>query len=247
MKKVILLVFGALLTFLLAGCGLGINVGSFRVVTGSGHVATESRAVSGFSAVELSGFGELTVTQGDSESLSIEAEDNFLPLILTEVRGNTLVIRIQQFTTMNPTKPIRYDVKLKNINALTLSGAGSVQSDGIKADRLNLTVSGAGNLDIKNAQAADLAVTSSGVGNIQLAGEITGQNVTLSGLGNYKAGDLKSKTARVNVSGAGNETLWASDSLDVNISGAGSVEYYGSPELTRKISGLGSVRSLGSK
>lgn len=247
MKKAVLLVLGALLLSLLAGCGLGVNVGSFRVVTGSGHVATESRAVSGFSAVELSGFGELTITQGDNESLSVEAEDNFLPLILTEVRGKTLVIRIQQFTTLNPTKPIRYDVKLKNVNALTLSGAGSVRSDAVKAERLNLTVSGAGNLNLKNIKATDLAVTSSGVGNLELAGEITGQNVTLSGLGNYRAGDLKSKTARVNVSGAGNATLWASDSLDINISGAGSVEYYGSPEVTRKISGLGSVKSLGGK
>ena len=78
-----------LIMFLLSAC---------NAVRGSGDVVTETRAVSGFDQVSLSGQGELIVTQGDQESLEIEAEDNIIAVIETEVRGNTLYIGIKENT-----------------------------------------------------------------------------------------------------------------------------------------------------
>ena len=65
---------------------------TLRVIEGSGDVVTETRAVSGFDRVILGGIGELTLIQGEEESLEIEAEDNILPQITTEVRDGTLTI-----------------------------------------------------------------------------------------------------------------------------------------------------------
>jgi len=73
------------------------------------------------------------------------------------------------------------------------------------------------------------------------------QEINLSGFGNYSAGDLKSNTATVSVSGAGNATVWVAQSLNVHISGAGNVNYYGSPQVTQNISGVGNIKSLGNK
>lgn len=242
------MVLGAIaLVFSLAGCGLSLGGAPIQVVTGSGKVATDNRSVSNFNAVTLAGFGELTITQGDSEALTIEAEDNFLPYITTEVRNNTLTIGFQSGVTPRPTKPLRFDLKLKTLNAFSLSGAGNVQADALKGDQLALTLSGAGNLDFKNVQATGLTTTISGAGNANVAGQVTDQTVTLSGLGSYRAAELKSNTARVSVNGAGSATVWASESLNVSITGAGSVEYYGSPTLTKNITGVGTTKSLGNK
>ncbi|HZD61139.1 MAG TPA: hypothetical protein VE439_11905, partial [Anaerolineae bacterium] len=46
----------------------------FGGVTGSGNVTTESREVSGFNEISLSGRGNLIIEQGNEESLRIEAE-----------------------------------------------------------------------------------------------------------------------------------------------------------------------------
>ncbi len=50
-------------------------------------MTTEARQVSGFSKVELQSSSDLTIRQGDSESLTIKVDDNLLPYITTEVEG----------------------------------------------------------------------------------------------------------------------------------------------------------------
>lgn len=62
---------------------------------GSGNLITEEREVSDFDRVELASDGELMLTQGGSESLIIEAEDNVMSYITSEVRGGTLVLGLK--------------------------------------------------------------------------------------------------------------------------------------------------------
>jgi hypothetical protein len=236
----------ALAALFLLGCGnLGINV-----VRGSGTVKTETRTVSGFHAVTLSGIGDLAITQGDSEGLSIEAEDNLLPLITTEVNDGRLAIGIKSginITSFAPTKPIKYSLQVKNLDAIGLSGAGNITAPALTGDNLNLNTSGAGNMSLAKIQFKQLTTSMSGAGNATLDGQADAQTATLSGLGNYGAGNLQSQTANVTVSGAGSATVWATQTLTVQISGAGAVNYYGSPQVQQKISGVGSVKSLGNK
>jgi hypothetical protein len=63
-------VLALLAVLLLAGC---------TITRGSGQLSSESRQVSGFTKVELSGSGELKIEQTGTESLTISAEDNVLP------------------------------------------------------------------------------------------------------------------------------------------------------------------------
>jgi len=87
----------------------------------------------------------------------------------------------------------------------------------------------------------------SGAGNIHISGIAGAQKLSLSGIGNYNTQDLKSTSASVSLSGAGNAMIWVTDALDVHISGAGSVEYYGHPIITKEISGVGSLDPKGDK
>jgi hypothetical protein len=61
-------------------------------IEGSGNVESESRDVSGFDEVDLRGVGNLSIRQTGSESLSVEAEDNVLPKITTEVVNGRLIL-----------------------------------------------------------------------------------------------------------------------------------------------------------
>ena len=42
------------------------------------NIRTETREVSGFDRVDLAGFGDLVLTQGEEESLTIEASPDIL-------------------------------------------------------------------------------------------------------------------------------------------------------------------------
>lgn len=243
MKQVLLLVVLGLAA-LVTACGFNLNA-----TRGSGKIVTESRPVSNFHRVDLTGFGELNITQGDTESLTIETDDNLMSLITTKVTDGTLAIGLdptRNVLNLTATRMI-FTLQVKNLDSLLITGAGNVKMPALKSDALTITTSGAGNLNFAGVEAKTLKVTLSGAGNIVLAGQVETQEASLSGFGSYDGGNLKSANARVNLSGAGSATVWATQTLDARISGAGGVSYYGSPQVTQTISGVGAVKSLGNK
>lgn len=221
----------------------------FNVTRGSGKIVTETRPVSNFHRVALNGVGELNITQGTTESLTVETDDNIMPIITTKVSDGTLEIGYDSNRGVNSISPTRlvFTLQVINLDSFDLSGAGAVTMPSLKSDTLSLGTSGAGSLNFANVEAKTLTANLSGVGSVVVTGQTDTQTAQLSGLGNYNAGDLKSATASVGLSGAGNATVWASDTLNVQISGAGGVSYYGSPQVKQTISGVGSVKNLGAK
>ena len=244
MKKI---TYAILVLFLVV---LTTSACTINMTTGTGKVKTETRDVAGFNGVQFAGLGELNISQGASEGLTIEAEDNILPKIVTEVRSGILYIGFERDNwqdMVRPTRNIVFTLKVKNLNSLDLSGLGNVTMPKLSTDSLDVKVSGAGGVKIEQISAKTVTSSMSGAGNVELAGKITSHTLTLSGLGNYSAGDLESQSASINLSGAGGATVWAKDSLTVKISGAGTVSYYGSPKISKDVSGLGVMNSLGSK
>jgi len=222
---------------ILAGC-----VGGLTTVYGSGNVKTEPRAVSGFTAVALSGIGHLTIQQTGAESLSIEAEDNILPLLTSDVSGGRLTLGVKPFTSISPTKPINYTLTVKVLSEVEVSGAGDVVASGLTASNMRLTISGSGSTTLTNLSTSSTTVSVSGSGVVTLSGQTQSQDVTISGTGSYRTGDFASKTAKVEVSGEGDVLVRVSDTLNAHVSGSGTVEYIGNPTVTKSISGTGAVR-----
>jgi hypothetical protein len=238
----------ALAALWLAGCGL--LLGEANVIRGSGEIVSEAREVSGFSGVALLGSGEVIITQGESEGLVIEADDNLLQLITSQVRGDTLELgfdRANWRASIQPSQPIRYLVAVRELGALDLAGSGRMEVADLSAEGLRLTLSGSGDIALDQLSASDLNVTLPGSGNLQLAGAVERQTVGLGGSGNYEAGDLESQSAEVTLSGSGNVTLWVREALDVRLSGSGTVNYFGTPTVERDISGSGDINPLGEK
>jgi len=226
--------------FALAGCSFASGG---KTVDGNGVVVSQTRAVSGFDKVSVSGPGELTVSQGSEESLVIETDDNLLPLIRSEVSGGHLWIGPRD-VNVRPTKGIRYQLKLKNLNALALSGSIHADLGRIRTENLTLRISGSGRAEASQLEARQLSVHISGSGRTEMAGRVEGQEIRISGSGRHDASELKSNQATADISGSGRARINVKDTLKAKVSGSGSVEYYGSPRVTRSVSGSGHVRQL---
>ncbi len=187
----------------------------------SGNVTSETRDVSGFDEVELRGIGNLSIRQTGSESLSVEAEEDVLPKIRTEVVNNRLIIGPEPNTSIQTTEPINYELTVKDFHALEASGSGGINAQGIDTDKLRISISGSGALET--------------------SGRADSQKVGISGSGAYRAEDLRSKEAKITVSGSGSAIVNVSEALDAKVSGSGSVEYIGNPTVEKDVSGAGSV------
>jgi Putative auto-transporter adhesin, head GIN domain len=216
---------------------------------GSGNVISQTREVSDFDAVSISYPADVLIQQGSQESLEIEAEDNLLPHLKTQVRGGTLEIfyKRENGKHVNPTKMVKITIVVKDLTSVDFSSAGELTIDGLKTNNLDVSLSGAGNLKLDRVQLKELSVNLSGAGSMNASGTTEELDMNISGFGDFKGADLHSQVARVDISGAGSATVWVDDDLTAGISGAGSISYYGSASVTKQISGVGSVDHVGNK
>ena len=176
-------------------------------------------SVSGFSAVELNGAGEVSIDQTGSESLIIEADEKFLSLLTSEVTDGTLRLGTKPNAMLINRDPVKYRVTVKDLTGLTITGSGNTTVPKVSTNELRSRISGSGTITV--------------------AGTADTQRVDISGSGGLRAGELASRAVTVNISGSGNTLIQVSDSLDVRISGSGSVRYRGNPSINEHISGSG--------
>jgi hypothetical protein len=235
-------------------------------VRGSGNVVEETRAVSGFTGVELATVGTLHIQVGNSESLRIEAEDNLMQYLLTEVRGGRLNIENREGVNLQSTRPIHYYLTVTALDTIVISSSGDVEAPDLQAGRFSATIHSSGNLEMGDLQAGTLTVniTSSGnvtmgtlnadtlevdissSGNLKIAGgEVGRQTITISSSGEYTAQDLQSTEADVRLSSSGSATIRVRDRLRANLTSSGDVRYVGSPTVDATTTSSGNVVPIG--
>jgi hypothetical protein len=213
----------------------------------------ETRPIAGISGLKFRAVGKINLTQGDTESLVIHADPEVRSRIRTEILDGILVISYdsdwKDWTGINfLDKGITsFNLTMKEINSLTISGVGNLDAPSITTGSLSLSLSGPATITIGTLQVNSLSVEMSGVGSIDVAGKCADQSIALSGAGSYKSPRLETERTSVKLSGVGNATIWAKESLDADISGAGAVEYYGAAKITQKISGIGVLKYLGNR
>jgi hypothetical protein len=232
-----------LLVLGLAGCQA--QVGSSTAARGSGTLKTESRSVSGFDRVSLSGVGTLTISQGANESLTIEAEDNLLPLLRSDVTGSLLQIGPRPGSQVLPTRPINYRLAVTRLRGVEVTGAADVKAATLSTDQLEVRVTGASQVDLARVTTASLSIDASGGSDVTVSGQAQRQTVTISGAGKYHASGLSSQEASLDVTGAGDCEVQATDRLSVTITGAGHVAYSGAPTIDEHVTGAGSITKSG--
>lgn len=216
-------------------------------VRGSGNLTSERRDVEGFDSVRIDYPAQVLISQGNEESLEIEAEDNLLPGLQTEVRGSELRIYYdsEDGEHVNPTKSVTITITVQELNSINFSSAGELIVNGLEANNLDVNLSGAGNVELNDIAVRGLDLNLSGAGSATASGSAEDLNLNISGFGDFNGEDLEGQTANVNISGAGSATVWVEEDLDATISGAGSINYYGSPDNVRKqINGVGGINHV---
>ena len=190
-------------------------------VHGSGNIASEKRDIADFNAIKVSGVIQVEVTAQKDFSVEIEADDNLLHLIKSDVSGGVLHLETEE--SIKSKNPIRVRVSAPDIE--------------------NLDTSGASKVSIVNLSNENLKIDSSGASKITVEGETINLTVDVSGASKIEAGNLKTENASVDASGASSVNIYAANELKADASGASSIIYEGNPkQAVKKSSGASSVR-----
>ncbi len=238
------ILFSFCLLTLLSGCYFDFDDdddGLFgATIRGSGNVVAEDRLLSPFEQINVEGAISVIITQGNEQLIQIEADDNIIPIIETEVRSREL--RIDNSRKYRSDNPVRIYITAPEISKIKMSGSGSVYSENtLEGNLLHLQTYGSGNVDLA-LDYETLETEGRGSGNFLLSGVVTRQDVKISGSGNYQAKDLTSDVCNIEISGSGNGEVRAESALYIEIRGSGDVTYYGNPEtVNTSIKGSGSV------
>ena len=217
----------------------GFNIGPS--VRGSGNMVVEGRVLDSFSRIEVEGSTNVFLSQGANQLVEIEADDNIVPIITTQVRGGELEISTSR--NFRSSNPVNVYITIPEITSISVDGSGDVFGENeLGGDNLELEVSGSGNMDLE-LYYAQLDVESNGSGDFQLFGEVDDQVIRISGSGNYQARDLVSKNCDIRISGSGDAAVFASELLQAEIRGSGNILYYGGPQVESAVSGSGNVIS----
>ncbi len=196
--------------FMLSGC---------HGVRGSGVRKTEKRDLPVFTSIETTGAFEVEVNCQKPASLEIEADDNLMPLIQTEVRSG--VLHVSSTRSYSSRGGIVLRIMVPDLESVKSTGAGKFRVTDIKND----------NFEIRSTGAAQVVAT----------GQSKSVKIDSTGAGKIDAHNLRASKADVRVTGAAGVEVYATDQLDVTVSGAGRVIYSGNPEVNKRVSGAGQV------
>jgi hypothetical protein len=206
----------------------------------------ESRSVSSFNKISLAMSGDVYISQGDRQSVEVEAAKDVMDIIETEIHGETLVVKTRNGNWRN-LGDVNVYITVPKINGLQVSGSGEmVCQTPVVTEEIDIEVSGSGDVTVSQLASAVISATITGSGNIKLAGsnDKAELDVEITGSGSIKADELSVANAEVTITGSGSARVHVVKELETNITGSGSVHYKGNPIINANSTGSGKTVSL---
>ncbi len=221
-----------------------------------------------FSQLTFSLPASITLSQGPTESLTITADDNILPLLTTRVVNNELFVEGDRNHGFSTKKEIKIRVTVKSLNSLKIKGSGDVFGDQFKGDKLDIIIEGSGDVKFKEIRADQLRIAITGSGDIDI-GNVESQSVEskTNGSGDIRFGALRAGQVNITLNGSGDiSTSGSADKVAIEIAGSGEVHagkliarevdvrvassgeaaVHATEKITARVTGSGEIRYAGS-
>lgn len=234
-----------ILTTLVLTIGLTANAQSWwnsKKIKGNGNVVTIKRTTSDYDGIGVGGSFDVKLVKGNEGKITIEGEENIIPYIITEVRGNTLQVKYKKNINIRTTKRLTVTIPYSDIDKISLGGSGNITNDGtIKSNDLKVSLGGSGNITL-NIDADEVKSNIGGSGNIKLSGNSNELTSSIAGSGSIKAYDLNTDTLNATIAGSGSIKITVKTKIKAKVVGSGSVYYKGNPKyVDSKSVGSGNI------
>ncbi|MBN1295333.1 DUF2807 domain-containing protein [bacterium] len=209
-------------------------------VQGDGPVIVDQRNVEAFTGIRVNGSMDVTVTQGEQQTVAVHGEENLIPLIETIVRDDTLVIGSRNGIVSS--QEIRVIITIPRLNAVQVDGSGEIEATGVwTGEEFVAVVNGSGDITVKMCDVDRITCRVSGSGDATLSGSTRELTCHLNGSGDIDASEMAAVQANAELHGSGDIRIRASATLNAKVVGSGDIHCTGDAEITRSIVGSGSI------
>lgn len=209
---------------------------------GSGQLVSQTYAPPYFDAVELRTRAAVQLQIADREAVSVNIDDNLVPLIDVYVRQRVLVI--EDHRAYQPTQA-RVLITAPVFVGISAAGTTAVNGHHLVAPRLRISASDRSAIALEGLAAESLAIDGSDRAAVKVAGVANEVALGLAGDAAVDASGLQARRVTINASERAAAVVAAERVLKVNASGSASVRYYGSPVVAAQADAHASVARRG--
>lgn len=196
----------------------------------TGDIALEYRTLSAFDTIETKDNINVFLTTDTFFEVKVEAGENLIPLIKTEVKYNKLIIYnnnkcnwVRSFSV-----PVNVHVTMPSPGGIINEGTANFKSTNAIKDRtLLIKMTSSGDVDLQLDIPRLLGNLSASQGNLYLKGTCNLFEVFYLGTTIINANDLAIEKAYIETTGTGDFHLNVSDEIGANIGWVGNIYYTG--------------------
>ncbi|QHI39059.1 hypothetical protein IMCC3317_44600 [Kordia antarctica] len=219
----------AILSLLITSCNFNFDSG----ITGNGNVVTEERdADETFTEIRASQGLDVYITQSEIAAIEVEADENIISLISTDIRNGVLSIHTEKNIGRCESKKIY--VSLPILEKVVASSGADVYSTELFIVE-NIEVKSSSGADIRiEVEAVHVTCSASSGAGIKITGTADSLVADASSGSDIQARDLNAKDCNASASSGADVTVTVSEKLVAKGSSGGDVHYYGNPESVSK-------------
>ena len=217
-----------------------------KVTIGNGAITKSTRNVGSYEKINVSGPFDIRMVSGQQGSVSVEADNNIIDFVVTEVKGGVLNIAPEKGKLFKSSRGNKVIIKVpvNTISEVALLGSGNVNSRTTFKNDIKVTLDGSGTIDLM-VECANAEVVILGSGDIKIKGKTQNLKCLVVGSGAIKATEFEAQDTEVTVSGSGSADIYTNHALTGRITGSGSVAFSGNPkEKDLKRTGSGGFRII---
>jgi hypothetical protein len=207
--------------------------------------ATRNFGIEDFDRVRVEGPFKVTLKTGVAPFARASGSPAALDGILIHVEGRTLLVGHDPSNwggyPGHDNGPVEIAVGTHDLSSATLSGAGSLAIDKVKALSFNLSAEGSGAASIAGADVDQLRVGVVGTASATLAGRAGKVTALVRGIAALDASALAAKDAALTSEGAASIKANVSNSVTIDGSGPATIALSGKPACTTRTSGSATV------
>lgn len=217
---------------------------SNKKVKGNGNMTTITRTTTNYEGINCAGSFDYILVAGKEGNITIEGESNLLEYIITEVKDNHLVVKLEDNINLQSSsnKNIKITIPFDDINSVSLAGSGDLWSESIiNGTNFNVSLAGSGKMNLL-IETQSIKGSVAGSGDLTLKGKTLKMEANLAGSGNFNGFELQSNDTDISVAGSGDAKVVSKENLKARVAGSGDIFYKGNPKKEdSKISGSGKI------
>ncbi|HKK81004.1 MAG TPA: head GIN domain-containing protein [Prolixibacteraceae bacterium] len=227
----LIVLLGALLASLLTSCDPGFKQ--------SNDFPEKKIQTEAFNRIILQGGYNVTLSQSEKSSLTIQASTANKNKLDIDVKDSTLYVKMR-----NPNisvKDTKLNISISDLKSLKLEGGLNLVTNGfLDLKKVFIDIAGGANAKFQLTANEIRAETEGGV-NLEFEGITNDFTIKTEGAGNIDADRLEAQNVTCKIAGVGNASVYPTETLNAQLEGIGKISYRGNPVVTKQIEGIGLI------